>query len=187
MMKQITKEQKKIIYITLILPVFTVFLWVFIFLPQRNKLACLRNSLSETEAQITQIKQLALGRDMAEVAGELNKKLLECLDKLPSRHEAAINYLSDNAHNLGIVIKNISLHSQQAVMENIADYIIAQTPISINLTGGYKAIGEYLNILRDDSAILIRLEKIDIKREKENYIYLNADIEINVYFAKKAS
>ncbi len=186
-MKKISKEQKKIIYISLVLSAFTVFLWILIFSPQKNTLVSIKGRLSQTEARIAEIKQLTQGRDMAVVVAELDKKLVDALNKLPSRQEVVISYLSDNASNLGIAIKNINLSDKQITMKKISNYIIAEVPISINLTGEYKAIGEYLNILRDDSVILSRIEKINIKCKGEGTIYLDASLEINAYFAKKAS
>ncbi|MFH1441892.1 MAG: type 4a pilus biogenesis protein PilO [Candidatus Omnitrophota bacterium] len=186
-MKKITKEQKKIIYISLILSAFTVFLWIFIITPQKNKLVSIRNRLSQAEAQITEIKQLTQGRDMAVVVTELNKKLVDALDKLPFRQEVVINYLSDNARNLGIEIKNINLSDKQSAVKTISGYAISEVPININLSGEYRAIGEYLNILRDDSVILIKIGKIDIKGRGEGYSYLDMSLEISAYFAKKVS
>lgn len=184
-MRKITKEQKKIIYIALILSFFEFSLWGLIIMPQKKKLTMLQKKLSDTEAQIAEVEQITQGRNMSEVVTGLNKELSDALGKLPSRQEIVIGYLTDNARNLGIIIRNFSLSDKQVIANEVAGYMVTEMPITINLTGEYQAIAEYLNALRDDTALLIRIENIDIKSKGGENVYLDASLQVNAYFTKK--
>jgi len=95
-----------------------------------------------------------------------------------------INYLSEAARKLRISIKSISLDNNKAEQTQVPGFTIIKLPISLKLNCEYKALGEYLHILRDNSPFLIRVEHLDISGQGEGVASLDVNLKLLGYLTK---
>jgi type II secretory pathway component PulM len=180
-MKELTKEQKKIISIAAIVLVFIVLFWSFVYLPQSRKLGAIKEELRNADAQIAEINRLTQGRDLTEVVTQLNKQLDKTDDILPAHEDTIVNFLSQSARSLGIDVKNMNVSERKVTDVYVAGRRVEELPVSMNIASDFKSIGEYLNILRDSSLVLVRVREIDIKGNGLGHPELNASLQITAY------
>lgn len=183
--KKLTQEQKKIIYLGIIILFSLFFFWFFIYAPQGKKLALIKNSLRQADTQIAQIHSIIAGRDLAQAVIELKTSLNESTGKLPSDEEGIIDSLSKNARKLNIEIKNIVPSGKRSLADKIPGYAIAELPISLNLVCEFKALGEYLHILSHKLPVLIHLRQLDIKGKGEGRTDLDIALSVLAYLSKE--
>ena len=184
-MKKLSKEQQKIIYISLGSIVFLLLFLFLVYLPQSRKLSLIKQSLSSTERQIVEITNITQGRDLFEVVSKLTKDLNVMALKLPIRQEVVMNYLSDNARKYGVDVKNIVLGEKRPIDDKIPGYSIAVMPISMVVVADFRSLGNYLNSLTNDYSLLIVLERVEIKGDGQGRTNLDANLKINAYFSSE--
>ncbi|MBM3248619.1 MAG: hypothetical protein FJZ10_04280, partial [Candidatus Omnitrophica bacterium] len=61
---KITKEQKKILYVSVVALLFFVLFWSFIYRPQSGKFLALKQELRDTENKIAEILNLTNGEEL---------------------------------------------------------------------------------------------------------------------------
>lgn len=184
-MKKLSRKQQKIIGIAIAVIAFIFLFWFFVYVPQSRQLSSKKSKLKEVESQIAQINQIIQGRDLTIVVADLNQQLKKATDKLPFRQEVVINYLSENARNLKIEVKNINLSEKNVQESQIAGYKIEELPVTMNLSCDFRSLGEYLNILRDNQFLLTRVRQLDIEGSGEGKARLNIGLQISIYLAKE--
>lgn len=183
--KDLSREQKKIIYISAVGLVFLFSFWVFVYGPQSRKFAAIKKELNQAENQIKEIMNIAGGRDLPQAARDLKTDLIKISAKLPSKQEVVISNLSESAKRLNLEVKNIIPANKQPLADTISGYTIEEFPISLNLVGDYQALGEYLNILRNSSPVLIRVRQLEIKGKGEGRSDLDIALQIYAYMSKE--
>ena len=183
-MKNLSKEQKKIIYLAVILIGFLLLFLVFIYAPQSRRVKEIKNKLFFAENQITEINKITQGQDLAAAVGKLNQKLVRLVRRMPERQEVAMKFLTENARRLGIEVKNIVLLDKQIAANKAPGYIIGEVPIAMTLTADYKAIGEYLIALDEDESLLTRVRELDIKGDGEGQPKLDVSLQISAYLSE---
>jgi len=182
-MKNLTKAQLKIIYLVLILIVaFILFLFI-IFFPQRRKLSEIKAEIARTDAQINEITSLSQGKDLAQVVRNIDKELDKAVELLPAKEELIIKYLSKNARKLEIDVKNMNLAEKKQLKDKVQGYVIEELPIVMSLSCGYKALGEYLNILKNDNVLLVKVKQLSIRSQKRPVLEVN--MQISVFMAEQ--
>jgi Tfp pilus assembly protein PilO len=185
-MVRLTREQIKIIYISLIVLVFFILFWLFVYGPQSRRLALIKKELMRAEAQITEIKNLVGKEELAAAVTQLRIKLNTVTSQLPQGEEVVISNLSQDARNLNIEVKNIIPSDTRLLSNRIAGYKIEELPISMKLVCEYNILGRYLEKLRNNFPVLVRIRKIDIVGKGEGKPKLDITLEISAYLATKS-
>ncbi len=186
-MKQLTKQQQKIIYIASGALVFILLFWIFVYAPASKKLNQIKQKLNYTEDQIAQINRMAQGRELSDVVAKLNKDLGRLASKLPLRPETVMNYISDNARRFNIEVKNIVLAEKKVLKDKIAGLEIDEIPVAMVLTGDFRSLGDFLNSLTHDDSILIILKSLNVSGTGEGRSKLDINLKVNVYLGREAS
>ncbi len=186
-MKRLTKQQQQIIYIAAGALVFIMLFWVFIYAPASRKLSQIKQKLIFTEKQIADITSITQGRELSEVMTKFNKDLSKLAAKLPMRQEAAMNYLSDIARKCNIDVKNMVLAGKQVIKDKIPGLEIDEIPISMTLSGDFRSLGDFLNLLTNDESVLTILKKIDVAGSGEGRTKLDINLRVSAYLAKEAT
>jgi len=183
-MKRITKEQKKIIYISGIVILALILFWALVHAPQKRRLAAIKSDLQRAEAQIAEISTLMQGRELTEAVQELNLKFKESARLLTPEDEDVIAYLSEEARDLEIEVKDITPSGRQSLQKQVAGFDIEELAISMNLVCEFKELGEYLNTLRDNFPVLIEVRELKVQGEGEGRPALDISLKISAYLAK---
>jgi hypothetical protein len=183
-MKELTREQKKIIYIALIVVSFLFLLRIFVYAPQQSKLASIKKQLKDAEAQIAEINRLTAGKELSTAMQDLSAQLQKASSRLLVKDEDLINGLSAQAKKLKIKIKNLDPEDKITLANRVPGYVAQELPISMNLSCDFKALGEYLGILRNDLPALIRIKQLDITGSAEGQANLNITLKISAYLLK---
>lgn len=185
-LKLLSEEQKKIIYIGLGGLAVLLLFWIFIYLPQNKKMNALKAGLADIETQISDITSVAAGKDLAQVMKELKTSSTKIINKLPTQDEVVIYNLSDAADKLHIEVKSITPSAAKALEGAIPDYEVMELPITMNLLCEFKALGQYLTMLRSgDFPVLVQVRQINIKGNGEGQLYLDINLQLCAYLAKK--
>ncbi len=184
--KLLSEEQKKIIYVGLGGLAVLLLFWIFIYIPQNKKMNALKSSLTDIETQISDITSVAAGKDLAQVMKELKTNSARVINKLPTQDEVVIYNLSDAADKLHIEVKSITPSAAKALEGAIPDYEVMELSITMNLLCEFKALGQYLTMLRsDDFPVFVHVRQINIKGNGEGQLYLDVNLQLSAYLAKK--
>ena len=182
---QLTKEQKKIIGMGVGIVIFFVLFWSFIYLPCKREVTVMKEQLSLAQGQIRQINELIGENELVQVVTDLKTNFNSLKSKFPDRDEAIIGYLSQEARNLNIEIKNITISSKESVEHKISNFDMEKLYLSINLVCEFKDLGEYLNILRNESPVLVKVNTLDINGRGEGKPNLDVSLQISAYLSKR--
>lgn len=181
----LTKEQQKIIYVSLVVFAFFACFWIFIYGPQSRRLAALKADLAQTEGQIAEISRLASGGDLVEAVKALKISLNDATSQIPGEDEVVIQNLLAVAKNLRIEVNNISPAGIKPVEGGVAGYNISELPISMRLSCDYRTLGEYLYMLRKDFPVLVKLRQLEIRGSGEGQINLEINLQLSAYLASQ--
>lgn len=182
----INPGDKKILIITGICVSIIFLFWAFIYFPANRKLCFLKSELAAIRIEIAQIESRGgkEGRDIAKMVEELQKDFKAAMLKLPDKEEEALRFISTEASKLGIDIVSMQPGSKRSSLDanNNPMYLEGkqcfELPISIEIRGLYKSIGEYLRILREVSPALIKIETVRIQKNENIAPRLNANLEL---------
>ena len=184
-MLEVTKTQKKIIIISLGGLLLFLLAWFFIYSPQNKMVNSIEHKLASTEANIAEIISITEGRDLAETVKDLRMKLNNLSKQLPSRDETVIEALTIAARDLGIEVQNISFSDRQPSEWKVSGFKIEKIPITMRLICEYRNLGQFLNLLRADFPILIKVERLNISAEEGKPNLLNSVLEVRAYSSKE--
>lgn len=185
----ITKHQKKIFKIVgIVVSAFAVFI-IFIYIPAEKKLARLKGEYLIIQTEINEFnKSIGEGKPLEQVILSL-KGRLEVLDKkFPEKEEVVFRDLSTLAEGLGIEVLSVRPEKKRVVTEienvpvSIEGCLIQEMPISVNLRASYKALGEFLKNLKENSSSFIRVDSIRVgKTSDRGSTLLNVNLNLNTY------
>lgn len=185
--RHLTKEDKKNIYASLAAVGFLGVFFVFIYAPQSRRFTEIKNKLKSAESQIVQITRITGGKELAQAVKDLDGQLRAISGKLlplPDDQEI-VNVLSREAKKLKAEIKNIILTEEYPSGIKVPGYQIIELPVSMVLVCEYKALGNYLNVLRDNSHIFLRVKQLTIKGRAVDNPYLDVDLQLSAYLTQK--
>lgn len=181
---KITKEQKKILYVSVVVLLFFVLFWSFIYRPQSGKFLALKQELKEAENKIALILDLTNGEELTVAVKKLRTNLDKAFSQFPKGEEDVIRNLSDEANRLKIKVKNITASGTKMLDVSVQGRNLEELSISMNLSCEYRQIGEYLNILLNKFPILVKVNKLDIKGAGEGKPDLDVDLKLVAYLSK---
>ncbi len=185
-MMLLTKEQKKIICFAAIAALFLFLFWFFLYSPQLRQFHSIKEQIRNADKQILEINNIFGGKDLGEAAGDMERQLKKIKNQMPKKEEAAINILSEAAKNLNIEIKSFNSSSPRLVESGVSACVIEELPITLNLTGEFMAINRYLDIIRSNPALLVKIRELKIQGAGEGKAYLDAVLGISVYLNNKS-
>ena len=163
---------------------FLLVFWLFIYLPSNRKLKAIKKELGSAQTKIDQINKIVGEKELAQVVADLTKKFAGLKSKLPRKDEVIIHNLSKSARELKIDIKKISVLDKIPLGAPVAGSNIEKLSISLELAGEFKALGEYLDNLRNNFPILITIDKLSISGRGEAKYTLNASLQLWAYLSK---
>ncbi len=184
-MLELTKVQKKIIGVSLGAMGFLIFAWIFIYLPQSQKVALIRKEFISAEAQIAEIISITKGRDLSEVVRDLKVSLNGLKKQLPNSDEVVIDALTTAARDLNIDVQNISFSGKRPSDIQVAGFEIEEMPISMKLVCEYRNLGQYLNLLRINFPVLVRVQTLSINGQKGVPNLANISLGVTAYLSKE--
>jgi len=183
--RNLTKEQRKIIYIALIVSIFFLLLIILVYLPQAKRLSSLKKKIAETETQIDQIMSVAKGRDLATVAKELRENLTKTVSKFPKGEDIVVAKLTDAAEDqVKLIVQDVTPGARQAIPEKVLGLNIDELTLTMSFSGEYRAIGEFLDILRGDFPVYIRVRSIEITGKGEGKTLLDCTLQLSAYLRR---
>ncbi|MFC1708654.1 type 4a pilus biogenesis protein PilO [Candidatus Omnitrophota bacterium] len=182
--KKITRRQTKLIVACFIVVAALICFWIFVYGPQSEKLRSVKKDLAFIESQITQIDSIIQGRELSGVVIDLNSQLISLVSFLPANQEEIISNLSNRARKFDIEIKSINPQVKVLLEEEVSGYDIQELPILVNLQCGFKNLGEFLNALRINFPVLVRVKSLNIKGQGEGKPILDINLEILAYLSK---
>lgn len=184
-MRQLTREQRKIIYLGAAALSCLLLFWLVIYAPQSRRLSAIKNKLKDVEAEIAQINRITEGRELAAAVKDLNNQLRKAGAKLPLRIEDVVKSLSEEARRQTLEVKNINFSDRRPLKFEIPGFSVDELVISMNLSCEFRELGEYLYSLRNNFPALVRVRQLSIKGKGEGYINLDAGLEVLAYLAKE--
>jgi Tfp pilus assembly protein PilO len=179
-----TREQKKIIYIALLVLAFLIVFWVFIYIPESRKYRQQQEEIRQTEGQVAEITQIAAGRELGRAVRDLRLELGRLLNRLPAQDETAIAAISQAAKKRELSLKSINPRDEKVVDAGIGGYTIKELPISLSLVAEYRSLGEFLNDLAESSDIFVRLRSLRISGSGEGQLGLDVQLELSAYLSE---
>lgn len=184
-MIRLSKEQKKIIYIGLILAAALLLFVFFIYAPQQRKLRQIRDELNRAEGQIQEVHQLTAGRELTEAVRDLNIQLKNISQKMLAQEDSLINNLNSQAKALRIDIRDLDPGDKILLPNKAIGYDVYELAVAMNITGEYRELGEYLGNLEGDFPALLRINKIDINGKGMGNVNLSARLGLSAYLLKE--
>lgn len=181
---KLTKEQRKIIYLTIIITFAISLFWFFIYLPRSREIRAIKNDLRLAEKSINEIIGITEGKELVDIAHNLGVELNSLKRKLPSQDEAVIKNLSEEAQKYRVEIKRIDVSKQDEVAYQQGSVSIREIAVSIVLSGEYRDVGKYLEALKESFPILTKINKVDIEGSGEGKPKLNVLLDISAYLSK---
>jgi hypothetical protein len=182
-MVNLTKAQRNIFILSITIVIFLLCFWVFVYLPQKNKLSSIKKEITYIETQIAQINKMTGGRDLTEVATGYNTQLRDISAVFSFSEEELIDNLSKEAKNLNIEINSIKPLEKKAIEEK-THLKIEELPVNMQLSCEFRDLANYLKILKDNFHMLVKVRKIDIMGAGEGKDVLKVNLQISAYLSK---
>jgi len=186
-LKKLTQEQIKIIYISAVALLILFLFWVLLYAPQARKFSTIKKEISDAESQIKDIEALIQGRELTEVAQELNIEFNKLSGMILSeeKDEEVIDNLSQDAKKFNIEVRDIKPASRVLLKYQVAGLNLVELPISMSLVCESRDLGNYLRVLRHDFPVLLKFRRIEIKSDCEGCHRIGVDLDIAAYLSKR--
>lgn len=185
----INLENKKILVVAAVCAGIIVVFWAFIYFPAANRLKAVKAELASIKREISDIESRSgkRSRDIAQMIESLHKEFKEINQKFPTEEENALKMLSSAASRLKIDIVYMRPQQKKEVLNPQGNRVLIDgaqcfsMTISMEMTGLYKNIGEYVKWLREDFPPLVTMEDISIMRDESRIPQLNAKMELTLH------
>ena len=184
-LKTFTGEQKKIIIAAAIVVFSFLVVWGFIYVPQRNEFLRIKRTIAATEHEIDEIMQIASGKDLAYAIGELRGRLAAVKARLPVSEQVVVSYLSKLAERYHLEMKSVVYASRRTLENRIANTEIEELPVTMQVSGEYRSLGEFLSALENSSELLVSLKQLDVKGNGMGRVDLDISLQLSTYLVKE--
>jgi Tfp pilus assembly protein PilO len=179
--KNSTQEQRKIIYIALVVLFALICFLVLVYLPSSGKLSAIRKELSRSEDEISRIMSMVAGKELPEAVKDLKLRFNKARGLLADSPENVVYRLTEFAKKQRIRVVNVSPGKEEILEGAIAGYKVSALPIRLTLVGDYRDIGEYLGQLSMDFPYLLAVKSLDISGKGEGRVDLDVTIDLTAY------
>lgn len=182
----ITQKDKKVIIKAGSCAAAIFLFWALIYFPAQKRCKALKSDFEAVKAQVAAIESRGGrdGRDIAQMVESLQKDFGRNMDKIPHAEEGALKLIAAEAAKHGVAIISMSPAARRPMLDENNNNLFVENiqcfeiPIALEIKGSYKSIGEYLRALREDAAVLIRVEDINIAKSSTSGQQLDARAEI---------
>lgn len=181
----LTKAQKKIVLAAALIFLSLLLSWLFIYRPQKMKFSDIKSNLTQIESKTAQILNIASGKELSTAIKDLKLNFVEVCGRLPAQEETVIHALLETAKNKKIEVKNITPLGRKPVPSAISGYTVEELPIKLQLACEYRTLGDFLDILRNNFPVLVKVKHLNIKGTGEGRVNLNSNLEIQAYLSKE--
>ena len=189
----ITKPQKKILLYVVIGVIIILLFWGLVYLPGRKQVQKFQSQLDEMNKQLNSVKKIeeikeaiSKGYTYTQSIESLKDELATLSKSIDTEEETSLEYISSSARGLNLEIVSIKPSAKGLFLDKdknrvkIAGADCFRLPVGLKLKGGYKAIADYLKILRKDAPSLITIENLKISKRGKQEI-LTADVNLTIY------
>ncbi len=178
---KISKEQQMISIISgIFIGALLIFL-IFIYFPAHKKLQEMKREIAQIEADLATFESLRGGRDMGETIRRLESELTALMRTASVSQEKAIKEISETAREQKLEVKNLIVAEKRPYPQGALGFAIDEVPITMNVTGGYRQLGEFLIRLYDGFPVLVRVVRIAISGKGSVSTALEANLQLVVY------
>lgn len=185
----INPQNRKILVIAIVCLVLIAVFWAFIYFPAANKLRAIKAELNSVKREISDIESHSGKKagDIARMVESLQGDFQRINQKFPAEEEDALKLLSSAANKLKIEIAYMRPQQKRVVLNGQGSPILidgsqcCSIPISMEIAGLYKDIGEYLKWLRTDFPPLVKVEDISMARDESRIPQLKVSMELVLY------
>jgi hypothetical protein len=181
----LTKAQKKIVLAGALIFFSLLLFWLFIYRPQKKKFSDIKASLTQIESKTEQILSIASGKELPSAIKDLKVNFVELSGRLPAQEQTVIHALLETAKNKKIEVKNITPLGRNLVPSAISGCTVEELPFKLQLACEYRTLGEFLDILRNNFPVLVKVRHLNIKGTGEGRVNLNSNLEIQAYLSKE--
>jgi len=173
-MKNITKDQKKImIKAGIILVVFLV-VWLFFYIPLSKRAKSILSETLAIEEEIRMIESLTGGQEIiGETIISLKERLARLMNKFPKGEEEAIKEASLFAKKTKVEIVLLEFSPKKAVFDNQRKPIIVdgrefrKVSFTLELICTYEELLRYFELLKNDLSAFISINRLSMHRIKD--------------------
>jgi len=181
-----TKTQKTIIIVTAAVSGLFILAVIFFYLPIKDQLRTVKQSLLQIENEISQIEKLTDKDSRLDIGIEgLQQKLFLLRDKFPEKENQTIKNISDLARRMDISVNSIApraktvyLNEKLVNMDNKKVYNIL---VTLSMRCSYQSLVNYLEHLRKNMATAVSVESLMIKDDLNDTKKLSVNLDLNVY------
>lgn len=187
------KDKKNIIKISIAL-IGLIVLFVFLYLPQHQKVNRIKKQIDLMQEQIDLTKTM-LG-DLSQlglVLGKMQQEMSLFEKRLPAKKQISsiLSELSNLAKKSEIDVvsinpeKPIQVISDDGEVVKIDQNTLSSIKINMNLKGSYKELADYLKRVQESLNIFAAIDKISITRVDDIYPELKAKFTLTIYLIDK--
>ncbi|MEW6101243.1 MAG: GspMb/PilO family protein [Candidatus Omnitrophota bacterium] len=184
-LNKLTKEQKKIIYLSIFTFGLLILAWAVVYRPLGRQYALARKELGLIESQIEEINRLTSGKELNQAVKEMKVELSGLKNYFPDTDEKVIYNLLEAAKKLKIQVKSISPFAKKPLEDNASGFQMEEFPVSLRLACEYRSLCEYLYSLRNNFPFLVSINEVNIQGRGEGEPQLDASLKISVYSARE--
>ena len=188
------KNKKNIIKISIAL-IGLIVLFVFLYLPQHQKVNRIKKQIDLMQEQIDLTKTM-LG-DLSQlglVLGKMQQEMSLFEKRLPAKKQISsiLSELSNLAKKSEIDVVSINPEKPTQVINDDGEVVkidqntLSSIKINMNLKGSYKELADYLKRVQESLNIFAAIDEISISRVDDIYPKLNAKFALTIYLIDKA-
>lgn len=188
------KDKKNIIKISIAL-IGLIVLFVFLYLPEHQKVNRIKKQIDVMQEQIDLTKTM-LG-DLSQlglVLGKMQQEMSLFEKRLPAKKQISsiLSELSNLAKKSEIDVVSINPEKPTQVINDDGEVVkidqntLSSIKINMNLKGSYKELADYLKRVQESLNIFAAIDEISISRVDDIYPKLNAKFALTIYLIDKA-
>ncbi|MBI4335519.1 MAG: type 4a pilus biogenesis protein PilO [Candidatus Omnitrophica bacterium] len=185
-------RDKKILVIAAVCVIIVLIFWAFVYFPARKKLGVLKSEYGALRKEVAEIESRGGSeRDIMKMVVSLRNDLDAATLRLPAKEETTLKMISSEASRLGVEVISLSPRPKRPFqgpdggIVPIENKRCFEIPISMEVRGSYKAIGEYLSVLRQTPNALIKTEDILLRGDDAAGGRLRGSVELAIYILRK--
>lgn len=183
-MIKLTKEEKKLIKVALIISAGFVLFSVLIYIPKSSALAKLKSKIEKNDALIADLKK-TIGQNISLEEGiiVLRKQTKILSSRYVEQKDIflSLNRLSEAADLAGVRIVSMSPQSLTVSGAKFLDKSCLKQPVKLVLYGRYEQLVNYLYLLEQSTVGIFTVESFNISNEKGLAPDLKMEVVVGLY------
>lgn len=175
--------------------IFTVLLlFQFVYFPSHKEVKRLTTEYKDVVKEISGLYDFIGGQEnLKENIIRIRRELALLEDAFPSEKDVSniIKQLNEEARRFKVNVrslkpKNLLIYKDNEGKElKVADCFCKCMPLTLNVEGGYQALGEFLRSLEVNRNPMIIIKEVDIEKDEKRAPRLKAEIDLNAFMLGK--